>query len=151
RHVHCAFVASSRIVALDWRYEMHIPVNIDSITRRAVITFSVAALASVLLAANAGPGRSAIAPPVVHSGVAATAFPHPHVIVTRGRGRVVSISADGGTVAIHSQPWRGNRLCDAATAWRPASGHVFQFGAPLCTPGDGNGANLVGLAFGGGH
>ncbi len=45
---------------------------------------------------------------------------------TGTRGRVVSISADGGRVAIHASI-AGSRDCDSGSVWTPATGKVVRF------------------------
>ena len=47
------------------------------------------------------------------------------------RGAVVSISADGGTVAIHAAV-AGDPDCDSGSAWTPATGKVVRFQDTPC-------------------
>jgi hypothetical protein len=49
------------------------------------------------------------------------------------RGKVVSISADGGRVAIHAAV-EGDPDCDSGSAWQPATGKVVRFQDAPCGP-----------------
>ncbi len=55
----------------------------------------------------------------------------PKVIGTRGE--VVSISADGGSVAIHAAT-KTSRPCDAGSVWTPSTGNVVRFQDQGCGP-----------------
>jgi hypothetical protein len=109
---------------------------------RSAVTLAVTALAVVLV-------LGLVAPPSSTAGRASLKAGKP--VITRLRGAVIAISAEGGTVAIHSRRSIGNRTCDAAAAWTPASGRVVRFGAPRCALALDSDENLVGLTLAGGH